>query len=95
MKRITTLLSLFATIILLGSCAGVQVSDDTFSAHAEALVILGFELPGDEALAAEALVPEGAIVQTVYSSPDDWTSLLGVLNNILGVHYTIIGGSLK
>ncbi len=95
MKSLASILALILATTFLGSCAGVQVSGDTYSAHAEALVVFGYEIPGDELAAAEALVPEGATIETVYSSPDDWTSLWGVMNNILGVHYTIIGGTVR
>jgi hypothetical protein len=52
------------------------------------------EIPGEELLAAEDLVPEGATITTMYSSPDDWTSVIGILNNIIGFHGTYISGTL-
>ena len=72
----------------------MQTTSDSFSIHAESFVILGYEIPGEDLTAAEALVPEGATVTTLVSSPDDWTSVLGFMNNIIGFHSTCIGGTL-
>jgi len=82
------------SLLLSFSCAGVQTTSDSFSVHAESFVILGYEIPGEDITAAEALVPEGATITTMYSSPDDWTSVLGFLNNIIGFHGTYISGTL-
>ena len=57
-------------------------------------MILGYEIPGEDMTAAEALVPEGATVTTMISSADDWTSVIGFMNNIIGFHGTYISGTL-
>jgi hypothetical protein len=82
------------TLILVGACSGVQTADQVFVAHAESVAILGMEFPKDDLAAAEAMVPEGAEIESIRSVPDDWTSLSGILNNILGIHMTEISGVL-
>jgi hypothetical protein len=90
MKNITALLVLAA---LTSSCSGLRESDDSFSAHAESFRIIGFAIPGEDDAAAMALVPEGATVTTIHSTPADWTSFFGVLNNILGFSITTVSGT--
>ncbi|MDP6850948.1 MAG: hypothetical protein QGH51_02520 [Planctomycetota bacterium] len=91
MKAKALLLPLF----LAASCSGVHYTDGTFSAHAESFVLFGFEIPGDDMAAARAEVPndESVTITSVSSSPDDWSSLFGILNNIIGVHCTQISGT--
>ena len=87
--------ALAVSFFLFGACSGIQTGDDTFVTHAESFVILGMEFPGDDLTTAEGLVPDGAKIETVNSPmADDWTSLQGILNNILGVHMTQISGTL-
>jgi hypothetical protein len=89
MKKLS-LLSLLLTF----SCAGVQTTSTSFAAHAESFVIFGYEIPGEDITAAEALVPQGATIVTMTSTPDDWTSIMGVINNIMGIQRTSISGTL-
>jgi len=91
MKTTAFLLSL----LLIPACSGLQANDGVFSAHAESLVILGMEIPGDDFAAAHEELAEipNAKITSVYSSPDDWTSLVGIISNILGIHFTTIGGT--
>jgi hypothetical protein len=90
MKKILPLL-LLAT--LSASCSGLRETDSTFTAHAESFRIFGFAIPGEDNEAAVAKVPEGATIETIRSSPADWTSVAGALNNILGFSYTEISGT--
>jgi hypothetical protein len=89
MKKLTLALLLAS----LTACAGMREGDDTFTAHAEAFNLVGFQIPHDDYEAALELVPEGAEVVTIRSTPADWSSLSGILNRLLGVSYTEISGT--
>ena len=88
-----TLLSLIVGLSLLTGCSGIRSTQDTFSTHAEAFRIIGMAIPADDQAAAERLVPKGATVTSVYSSPADWTSFWGGLGNIFWLHRTTISGT--
>ena len=90
MKKILPLILLAG---LSASCSGLRETDSTFTAHAESFHILGYAIPGEDNEAAANLVPEGAKIETIRSSPADWTSVIGALNNILGFSYTEISGT--
>ena len=85
------ILGLMAT----SGCSGMRRTGDTFVAHAESFRILGMELPKDDQQAALDQVPPGANITNVSSSAADWTSFVGVLGNIIGIHSTQIGGTVK
>lgn len=89
MKKLTLILALTS----LASCAGMRQDDDTFSAHAESFNIVGLQLPGNDYEAAMDLVPEGAEIVTIRSTPSDWASLTGILNRLLGISYTEVSGT--
>lgn len=72
------------------ACAGMRETDETFVAHAESVRILGFSIPGDDMARADELVPDDWVVVSVRSTPADWTSLVGFLGNLLGIHQTVI-----
>jgi hypothetical protein len=91
-RRLTAALGLLAMVAMVG-CAGVRQTDDTFAAHASCLRIVGFAIPGDDMAAARAMVPEGATIHTVSASAADWTSVWGILGNIIGIHCTSIAGT--
>ena len=78
---------------LTASCSGLKETDSTFTAHAESFRIFGIAIPGEDNQAATELVPEGAEIETIRSTPADWTSVLGALNNIFGFSYTEISGT--
>jgi len=88
MKRL--LFSSLLLIPLLGSCVGVRSTDDNYTVHAETFHLFGLEIPGNDHDAAWAKVPAGAEVHTVRSTPSDWTSVFGILTNILGFSSTEI-----
>lgn len=88
-------LALLGTVLLLAGCSGFQTTDKTFTAHAESFNILFLQIPMEDTQnRAMALVPEGAEVETIYSTPDDLTSVFGVLSRILGVSHTTVNGPL-
>ncbi len=85
--------SILPTALLLAlasSCVGTRSTGDRHTVHAESFHLLGLEIPGDDPAEAWAHVPEGAEIVTVRSSPSDWTSLTGILTNLLGVSGTEI-----
>lgn len=78
------------------ACSGVRTTDQTYSAHAESFNILFLQIPGgDTQQRAMALVPEGGEIQTISSAPKDTSSLIGVINRIIGIDITFINGSTK
>lgn len=81
------------TLGLLAGCSGLRTTDTTFMAHAENFNFLFLQIPGgDSQERAMALMPQDAQIDTLISTPDDMTSLLGVLNRIIGLDYTTING---
>lgn len=74
-------------------CNGMRDSGTTFTTHAESFRILGFAIPEDDQAAAAALVPQGATITNVSSTPADWTSLWGFFGNLFWFHWTTIGGT--
>lgn len=87
---------LIAVVVSLAGCAGVRTSDQTYTAHAESFNILFLQIPGgDTQKKALALVPDGAEIKTINATPKDMSSLIGVLNRILGIDITVINGTVK
>jgi len=60
------------------------------TSHAESFNIVGISVPANDYEEAWSQVPEGATVHSVSSSPKDWTSVLGFLNNLMGFTTTQI-----
>jgi ABC-type glycerol-3-phosphate transport system substrate-binding protein len=89
------LLALVVAIALLTGCSGMRKTGSTFTAHAEALRIFGFPIPEDDQAAAARMVPKGANINTVSSTPADWTSIWGVLSSIIGINFTEISGTMN
>ena len=92
MKKLLLVCTLLVTV---SACTGIRRSGDTFTAHAESLNLIGFQIPENDYPAAVALIPEGAQVHTVTSNPSDWTSILGVINRIIGIGYPEISGKVQ
>jgi hypothetical protein len=88
--RISLILSVLVSIVALSGCAGMRHSGNQITVHAESFNILGLEIPGDDYVAAKAMVPADATIHTVASSPHDWTSFFGALNRIIGISWTQI-----
>lgn len=81
-------------VTLLTACSGIRQSGDHYTVHAENLNILGLQIPmKSDQERAVALLPRGAVINTQTSNPSDWTSVLGVINRIIGISYTEISGT--
>lgn len=89
-------LSLIALTISLCACSGMRTTDTSFSTHAENFNFLYLQIPGgDTHERALAMLPEGAKIDTFYSTPHDNTSLLGVISRIIGIEHTTITGRIE
>ena len=98
MNRLSLFSALFLAAIVSTGCAGTRSANGYYSVHAESFRIFGFAIPGDDQEAAAKLQAEkypGATVTTSGSTPADWTSFMGVLGNIFGLHQTVISGTTK
>ena len=83
-------------LTLLTGCSGLRTTETTYMAHAENFNFLFLQIPGgDSQERAMALMPQGASIDTLISTPDDMTSFLGVLNRIIGLDYTTINGRIE
>jgi uncharacterized protein YceK len=81
---------------LLSGCSGVRTTNSTFSAHAENFNFLYIQIPGgDTQERALELLPEGAQIDTLYSTPHDNTSFFGIFSRIIGVEHTTVNGQIK
>lgn len=84
------------SIVLLSGCSGMRTTDTTFSAHAENFNFLYMQFPGgDTHERALALLPEGAEIKTLYSTPHDNTSFFGVMLRLFGMEHTTIHGTIE
>ncbi|WP_028865338.1 hypothetical protein [Psychromonas aquimarina] len=84
-----------AGVIGLTGCSGHRTNEETFTTHAESFNILFLQIPpSDTQTRALALAPEGAKIETITTTPNDVTSVSGVLNRIIGVDRTTINGSI-
>jgi len=79
----------------LTSCTGIRRSGEQFTAHAESFNILGLQIPEDDYKAAMKQVPAGSEIHTVEASANDWTSILGGFNKIIGFSGTLISGKVS
>ncbi|MEO0480238.1 MAG: tRNA modification GTPase [Planctomycetota bacterium] len=94
MKNISRLFVL-GMVLLATSCSGVRSTDQTFSSHGETIRLIGWAIAGDDQQAALDHVPAGATITNVSSTPADWSSIIGVLNSIIGFNSTSIGGTIE
>ncbi len=76
-------------------CSGIRKTDSTFMTHAESIRIVGYSIPGNDQERAKELVPAGANIVTVQSTPADWTSVVGIIGNILWINATQISGTIE
>ncbi|QFI36460.1 tRNA modification GTPase [Moritella marina ATCC 15381] len=80
----------------LSGCSGIHQTDETFGAHAENMNILFMQFPGGSTQErAMELAPENAEIVTINSTASDTSSVLGVLNRIVGVDQTKVAGTIK
>jgi len=92
LKKIIFLTVLFSV----AACSGLRTTDDAYSAHAENFNILFLQIPGgDTQKRALALKPEGGEIKSMASAPTDLTSLIGVINRIIGIDITVVNGTTK
>jgi hypothetical protein len=91
--KVTKLLLATTVLAICVGCSGMRKTDHAFYTHAESFRVLGYSIPGDDQARARVLVPGDAEITSVRSTPADWTSLLGILGNILWIHQTEIGGT--
>jgi uncharacterized protein YceK len=83
-------------LTLLSGCSGMRTTDTTFSTHAENFNILYLQIPGgDTQKRALELMPEGAKIDTFYSTPHDNTSFFGIFSRIIGIEHTTIHGQME
>jgi hypothetical protein len=88
-----TLLSAALSMALLSGCAGIRETNNQFSTHAECFRVVGFPIPADDQAAARSLVPHNGKITTIHSTPADWTSVIGGLENLFGFHMTTVSGT--
>ena len=88
MKKLLVILG----IVSLAGCSGISHNDEVYTAHAESFNIVGFQVPGNTQDRAMELVPEGATVETIRSTNSDTSSVLGIINRIIGIDYVQVGG---
>ena len=81
---------------LISGCSGMRTTDDTFTTHAENFNILFFQIPGgDTQERAMALVPNGGKVETLISTPNDTSSVIGFFSRLIGIDYTTVNGTIE
>lgn len=90
MKKIAALI---LAVSLLSGCAGMRQTNNQFTTHAECFRIVGIPIPADDQAAARALVPKGATITDVQSTPADWNSFWGFIGNLFWFHQTTISGT--
>jgi hypothetical protein len=89
----TKLAALVFTVALLSGCSGIRQTGSQFTSHAECFRIVGIPIPADDQAAARALVPKGATITDVSSTPADWNSFVGVIGNLFWFHQTTVSGT--
>ena len=92
MRRLLTSSAFCFGVVILSGCSGITHNKDVYISHAESFYIIGFQVPGNTKDRVMELVPEGATVETIQSTNSDTTSVLGVLNRVIGIDYAQIGG---
>ena len=90
MKKIAALI---LAVSLLSGCAGMRQTNNQFTTHAECFRIVGIPIPADDQAAARALVPKGATITDIQSTPADWNSFWGFFGNLFMIHQTTISGT--
>jgi hypothetical protein len=90
MKKIATLL---IAVTIFSGCAGIRQTNNQFTTHAECFRVIGIPIPADDQAAARALVPKGATITDVTSTPADWDSFWGFIGNLFWFHQTTVSGT--
>lgn len=81
--------------LLVTGCSGFRKTDSSFYTHAESIRIVGYSIPGDDQKRATDLVPADGKIETIHSTPADWTSVLGIIGNILWISVTEVSGPIE
>ena len=85
-----------AAIVSMTACSGMRTTGDTYATHAENFNILFLQIPGgDTQKRAMELVPKGGEITTINSMPNDLTSVISVINRIIGIDITTIDGTIS
>jgi hypothetical protein len=85
-----------AAIVSMTACSGLRTTDNSYEAHAENFNILFLQIPGgDTQERAMKLVPKGGEITTMNSMPNDLTSLISVINRIIGIDITTMDGTIS
>jgi hypothetical protein len=90
------LLLIVMSAILLPACSGMRTTGETFTTHAENFNFLFMQFPGgDTQERAMEMVPVGGEVETLISTPNDVTSIIGFFSRLIGIDYTTVNGTIK
>jgi|CXWL01.1.fsa_nt_gi cyclopropane fatty-acyl-phospholipid synthase-like methyltransferase len=95
MKNMLNAGLLLVAVTALTGCAEVHRSDARFAATGYSANVLFLQIPGDPIKLAEAKIPEGSTVTNVSSEPNDWRTLPGFFNRLLGMGRAQIGGTTR
>jgi|GEM_PF-2471539 hypothetical protein len=79
--------------VLLAGCSEVQQYNKRFTATGYSMNLFFLQIPKDPKVLAAERVPSGSTVTNVNSAAQDWHSLPGFLNRLLGMGITQIGGT--
>ena len=93
MKKNPLFASLVLTLLLATGCVTTTRSGRTVHTHAEAVQILGLQIPQDPQTAAAANFPADAQIESVIVSPADLNTVLGFLHRLWGLGFASIGGT--
>jgi hypothetical protein len=84
-----------APLLALTACAGTRSSGDLTTAYATSFNLVGLSIPFNDYEKAESMVPENADIETIIANPRDWSSIMGILNSILGFSSTQISWAVE
>lgn len=95
MKKILSAGLLLVAVMGMTGCAEVHRSNERFTATGYSANVLFLQIPQDPITLAEAKIPEGATVTNVASEPNDWRTIPGFINRLLGMGRAQIGGTTR
>jgi len=81
-----------AGLVFLAGCSELHQTGSQFTATGTSANILFFQIPRDPMVSAQQQIPSGAMVTNTNNSPNDWHTVVGFLNRLLGVGWSQIGG---
>lgn len=83
------------SVLFITACSGVTHNQEVFSSHAESVNLLGLQIPGNTMIRATALVPANSEIKTIKATPNDTSSVVGVINRIIGIDSVKISGEMN